>query len=195
MGYRSISGPFHLVNTCRDHADFRIGVHPEVFYFCRAFRSEPGCFAHCDETAFFQVFVPFIHSTFESYIVDCSFGPDQIEFLILKREIIHWSGDSFYSVGAIGFHRILIEYFDKIGKEVYARNLSFHVVSQKQCLTACAAADIGNLCIIGQFVDETYSFACGFRTSGTLTFQQLEVVTYEREIEIMYRCIIVTHCF
>ena len=145
MGGRDVSGFFHLSCFCGNRIDFGISIHPEIFYFGRTFRSEPGYFRDCDETVLFQKSVPFVHATFESDVVDSSFRPDKIEFFVLEREMIHRPGDSFHSVRAKGFCRIFIEYFNKVREKVYACDLSLGVLCQCDGLSAGTTADVGYL--------------------------------------------------
>ena len=128
MGCRDISGFLHLCYFSRNRIDFRVISHPEVVYFGGAFRGEPGCFRYSDESVLFQELIPFIHAAFESYIIDSSFGPDQIEFFLLKRQSVHRTDNAFYSVFAMGFYCISVEYFDEVGEKIDACNLPFRIV-------------------------------------------------------------------
>ena len=109
MGCRDISCFFHLHYLSWDRIDFRVIGHPEVFYFRGTFRGEPGSFRYSDKSVLFQEFVPFVHAAFESYVIDSAFGPDQIEFFLLKWQSVHGTDDTLYSVFTMGFYCIFVE--------------------------------------------------------------------------------------
>ena len=43
------------------------------------------------------------------YVIDSAFGPDQIEFFLLKWQSVHGTDDTLYSVFTMGFYCIFVE--------------------------------------------------------------------------------------
>ena len=72
-------------------------------------RKELWDIRYSDKSVLFQEFVPFVHAAFESYVIDSAFGPDQIEFFLLKWQSVHGTDDTLYSVFTMGFYCIFVE--------------------------------------------------------------------------------------
>ena len=80
-----------------------------------------------------------VQAFFKADIGDCPLRPDEIKFILLKRQIIHGSDYPFYPVLQTKFFGGCVEFIDRSGVKVEGGDSCLCILRQNHCLHTCAA--------------------------------------------------------
>ena len=192
-GHWLVARLLQLCQLVGHRVDARVLRHPELLDLGGTLISEPRGLRDNDVALHLQVPAPLREAPFESDIVDRSLRPDQIQFVVLERQIVHRADDAHHPVLQPHCRSIGIEKVDEPWEKIEAGDMAWCMLRQHHRLPARTAANVCDSGVGPQPLHKTQRLGRHARTARALTLQPLVILADQLQIKLVNRLHLFTH--